>query len=200
MYDIGVALRRFKGLISYTARKYSIQGHFRLSTQDIEAEGLLTLVQCCRKFPPGQVRFAAYFKRAWNNRLKKLARFGMQAKRRGFEVDLELAESLPAPTQEVWERILDRAELVAPLLSAETRRFLQQLLEPSEEVMEYAWRDFCRKQKLKSQGVSVPGCERFRIKLRHVRGALRMSPLQVYKAVDEIRLASSQIRRRELHD
>ena len=50
MYDIGVALRRFKGLIKWAAHKYGVSGSYNLSPAELEAEGLLLLVQCCRGF------------------------------------------------------------------------------------------------------------------------------------------------------
>lgn len=199
MYDVRRALQRFRGLIKYTARKYAVRGHFRMAAEDIEAEGYLTLVQCCRSFPTGQRRFGRYFKRAWNNRLKKLTRFGLQVKRQGFEVDLELAFEIPEPSSESWDRIKTRVYEITPLLGADTRRFLEQLLEPSQEVAEYAWRDFCRKNRLHHvQGAHVPGWRCFRVKMRHIRGALHLSPAQAQRMLNEIRIANrtTQLRRR----
>lgn len=198
LYDVQVALRRFRGLIKYTARKYAVRGHFRIGMEEIEAEGYLTLVQCCRSFPEGQRRFARYFKRAWSNRLKKLIRFGFQQKRQGFEVDLEKAQEVQTPeiSSEVWERLSDRAYQLMPLLTENARRLLQQLLEPSEEVFEYAWRDYCRKNKLHSQGIRVPGWRYFRVKPRHISGVLHMSATDMQMAVREIRRANHQTQRR----
>jgi len=196
MYDVGVALRRFRGLIRYTARKYSVETNFRMSQKDLEAEGLLTLVQCCRAFPEGQIHFSRYFKRAWNNRLKKLLRFNMRKKRQGFEVNLELASELVAPTKketEVSERIVERANVLYPFLSRDAKKFLQILIEPSGEVMETAWRDYCRKNKLHSQGVNFRGWKMFRIHLRHIREALSLSERGMKDVVQEIRRVNSKL-------
>lgn len=191
MYDIGVALRRFRKLIKWTARKYAVQGNFRMSPEDLEAEGLLILVQCCRAFPEGQFYFARYFKRAWYNKLQKLIRFGLQEKRVGIEVDLEFAEEIPPPEYDTkfLERIQAQAIELNPYLSSEARMLLKTLIEPSEEVMEYAWRDFCRKQKLRSQGLHVRGAKKFRIRIRHIRGSLKMSRERMREVVKEIRSA-----------
>lgn len=191
LYDVSLALRRFRKLIKFTARKYSCRGNFRLGIEEIEAEGYLTLVQCCRSFPDGQRRFGWYFKRAWNNRLRKLIRYGFQQKRQGIEVDLELAFDIPVETEAVasdfWERMTDQATDIMPLLSDDSRRLLQLLIKPSEEVVEYAWRDFCRKNRLHAQGVHAPGWRYFRVKPRHIRGVLHMNWGQMQKAMREIR-------------
>lgn len=199
MYDIGVALRRFRGLIKWTARKYAIRGHFRMSVEDLEAEGLLTLVECCRAFPEGQFHFARYFKRAWYNRLKKLIRFGLQEKRQGIEVDLEAAVEMPPPEfdSKFQDRMKARANELGPYLSPEARMLLAMLVEPSEEVMEYAWRDWCRRQKLRSQGVRIPGAKKFRIRGRHIRGAMRITRTRMRELVVEIRSAYLTSKRRK---
>lgn len=198
MYDIGVALRRFRGLIKWTARKYSIQGHFRMSIEDLEAEGLLCLVECCRAFPQGQFHFARYFKRAWYNRLKKLIRFGLQEKRVGIEVDLELAVEMPPLEYDskFQDRMKTRANELGPYLSPEAKMLLTMLVEPSEEVMEHAWRDWCRRQKLRSQGVRIPGAKKFRIRGRHIRGALRITRTRMRELVVEIRNAHLTLKQR----
>lgn len=197
MYDVGKGLKRFKGLIKFTANKYGVRGHFRMSPEEIEAEGYLTLVDCCRRFPKGQLRFGRYFKRAWNNRLIELRRFGMEKKRQGFEVDLELADFVPAPTiSEVWERIKSKADDLMPLLSRDARCFLRELLEPSREVEEFAWREFCRRNKLHDQGFQVCGWNRFRIRLRHIRGALNMTPGKVQQILVEIRSTNKNLWRK----
>jgi len=196
VYDVGKGLRRFKKLIKFTAHKYGIRGHFQMSPEEIEAEGYLTLVDCCRKFPKGQIRFGWYFKRAWNNRLIELRRSGMFKKRQGFEVDLELAEVVPVPTSEVWDNIKSKAEVLMPLLSRDAQCFLRELLEPSREVEEFAWREFCRRNKLHDQGFNVFGWNRFRIRLRHIRGALNMTPGKVHQVLVEIRSTNKNLWRK----
>lgn len=199
MYDISVALRRFRGLIKWTAKKYSIQGNFRMSREDLEAEGLLILVKCCREFPQGQFHFSRYFKRAWYNQLKKLIRFGLQEKRVGVEVDLELAVEIPHIDYDTkfLERMRVQSKELGPYLSLGAKRLLQLLIEPSEEVMEYAWRDFCRKQKLRSHGIFVPGAKKFRIRTRHIRESLRMSREEMREVVTEIRSTYLTVKRRK---
>lgn len=191
MYDVRRALKKYRGLIKWTARKYAIRGNFRLSIPDLEAEGLLMLVKCCRSFPKGHGRFGRYFKRAWYNHLKSLIRFGYQDKRLGREVELEEAFEV-APRDQIdpfISRMKTRANELSPFLSEDARKFLMVLVEPSEEVMEYAWRDYCRKRKLLSQGLTVRGGKKFRIRIRHIRGALHMSRRRIRELVREIRSA-----------
>lgn len=200
MYPIRKALRRYRRLIKFTARKYSVRGHFRLAAEEIEAEGYLTLVRCCRYYGKRERRrgilFGWYFKRAWNNQLIKLRRFDLQLKRQGFEVDLEHADDIPVPSSEVWERIKSKADDLMPRLSAESRQFLRELLEPSGEVMEFAYKDFCRRRRLHVQGVKTSGWNSFRIELRHIRGALDMSPSEMQKAIAEIKTVNQTTWRR----
>jgi len=190
VYEVGVALRRFKGLIKYTAYKYSIQGHYGLSKEDLEAEGYLTLVQSCRAFPKGQRRFGRYFKRAWNNRLRTIFRFNAVMKRQRIEVDLDLYRELPAAKpvdSDIWGDVDERAKKVMPLLTEDSQRLLQALLKPSEEVIEFAWRDFCRKNKLHSQGLRAPGHGLFRVQARHIAGVLQWKQTYMQSLVREIR-------------
>jgi hypothetical protein len=191
VYDVSRALKKYRGLIRWTARKYATTGNFRLSIADIEAEGLLMLVKCCRSFPKGHGRFGRYFKRAWYNHLKDLIRFGYQDKRLGREVELEEAFEI-APKEKAdpfIARMKTRANELSPLLSEDARKFLMVLVEPSGEVMEYAWRDYCRKRKLLSQGLDVRGGKKFRIRIRHIRGALHMTKRRIRELVREIRSA-----------
>jgi hypothetical protein len=192
VYDAAVALRRFRWLIRYTAYKYSIQGHYRMSMEDLEAEGYLTLVQCCHSFPEGQRRFGRYFKRAWNNRLTKIFRDSClrnKKKDQRNEVDLDLHLDLPEIRDDfnIWEHVEGRAKKVMPWLTRDSQRLLQLLLKPSQEVIDYAWRDFCRKNKLHSQGFRAPGYDHFRVKARHVAGVLQMKPSYMQGLVREIR-------------
>jgi len=190
MYDITVALRRFRGLIRWTARKYSILGDFRRSREDLEAEGLLVLVKCCQSFPEGGMYFARYFKRAWYNRLKKMIRFSSQKKRQGTEIELLEALSIPDVVPDSREYLLSKAEEFRPHLDAEVFRLLQMLVEPDEQVIEFAWRDFCRKNKLRSQGQRVPGWKQFRVRARHIRSVLRISPSKMRRSIRQIRRVS----------
>jgi hypothetical protein len=199
MYDVGVALRRFKGLIKWAARKYEISGNYSMSARDLEAEGLLLLVQCCRGFPEGQILFARYFKRALYNRLQQLHATNHRQKRQGIEV--ELGEALELPTleeSEDWKRIRMKANVLLPVLSPTAQRFLKELLEPSESTVEFAWRDFCRKNKLHSQGLRTTGWSKFRIKFRHIRGALGMSRVDMRTVTRELRRKTREMRRGKL--
>ena len=198
MYDIGVALRRFKPLIRWTAWKASQSRSLHMSFEDVEAEGFLALVECCREFPEGQTRFARYFKRTWYNRLKNLYRSQSFQKRQGTEVDLEQAVSLPAKRDEFLDRMKSRYEEICPLLSDDAKRLLEMLLEPTQEVAEYAYRDFCRRNRLHSQGQTVSGHKSFRIRLRHIKGVLGMSTSRMREVVDEVQTASrnTQLRRK----
>jgi hypothetical protein len=187
-YDISVALRRFKNLIRWAARYYAIPGHFRRSSEELEAEGLLILVQCCREFPEDQIFFARYFKRALYNRLKDISRFDRTSSRDGVEVQLEEAEQL-AVEYDFTNHIRERAEGLYPILSNQAQTFLKTLIDSPVQVSEYAWRDYCRRHKLASQGQSVTGVKSFRIKLRHIRGCLGMCRGDVRRVVKEIRNA-----------
>ena len=199
MYDIGVALRRFKGLIKWASHKYGISGSYNLSPAELEAEGLLLLVQCCRGFPEGQVHFARYFKRAWYNRLQQLHSIRHRKKREGVEVELDLALNVISANNadDEMERMRSKAQLLYPQLSSRARRFLQELLEPSEEVIEYAWRDFCRRNHLHSRGLRVADWSKFRIKFRHVRGALGMSRVDMRTVARELRRKTGSRRKRQ---
>lgn len=199
MYDVGVALRRFKGLIKWAARKYEVIGNYSMSAADLEAELLLLLVQCCRGFPEGQVLFARYFKRALYNRLQQLRAVGHRQKRYGTDVELGEALELPMPEEsEDWNRIRIKANKLLPVLSLGAQKFLKELLEPSEETVEYAWRDFCRKNKLHSQGLRTTGWNKFRIKFRHIRGALGMSRVDMRTVTRELRRKTQEMRRGKL--
>jgi hypothetical protein len=196
MYNVSKALEKYRGLIRWTARKYSIRGNFRMSIADLEAEGLLVLVKCCRSFPKGQRRFGRYFKRSWYNHLKTLSRISFTAKRFGKEVGIDdaLHVSPPDRNNPFITSMRDRANELSPCLSGDARRLLQVLTEPSEEVMHFAWKDFCRKRKLLSQGINVLGGKRFRIRIRHIRGALGMSKRRVRELVREIRTANLKLK------
>lgn len=185
-YDIPVALRRFKNLIRWASKHYAVYGHFRRSPEDLEAEGLLTLVQCCRDFPDGQIFFARYFKRALYNRLRDVCRFDRTNSREGVEVPIEHAENQAKKYDSFTDRMHERAEGLYPLLSGEAQVFLQILIDPPIQVSEFAWRDFCRRNKLLSQGQNVRGAKVFRIRLRHIRGYLGMRSSDVRRVVEEI--------------
>jgi len=185
MYDFGVALRRNRKLIGFLARKYAVRGHYSLSRDDLEAEGLLCLVTCCREFPQTEVRFSRYFKRSLANRFQNLFRLNRQHKRQGVEVRLESVKTLPvriAPN--IW---IQQALNIEPFLAEPAKKFLSAVLHPPAEVYEFAWRDFCRRNKLHSQGLQVSGWRTFRIRPRHIRGGLRMSAADVRLLVREIR-------------
>jgi hypothetical protein len=190
-YDVGVALRRFKNLIRWAANHYAKPGHFRRSKEELEAEGLLILVQCCRDFPDGEMFFARYFKRSLYNRLRDLSRFDRTWSRDGFEV--ELTEAANVSQKQVVDPFLEivseKAEHLYPLLNREARRFLRALIDPPTPVCQFAWMEFCRRNKLVSQGQKVRDAKRFRIKLRHIRQYLGMNTSDVRRIVEEIKTA-----------
>ena len=195
MYDIHVALRSFRGLIRWTARKYSVPGDVRLSRSDLEAEGLLVLVKCCRAYPENQTMFARYFKRAWYNHLKMMFRDIHRKKRTGYVVGLLDAESIPQIAETEW--VSERMTLLHSRLSSTAYQFLQLLVNPTEEVVNCAWVDFCRKSKLRSLGIRSSGSRKFRVKVVHVRRALAMSGTETKDVLREIRHVGRSITRSE---
>lgn len=197
-YDVGVALRRFKSLIRWTSWRASQNRALKMAFEDLEAEGFLTLVECCRSFPEGQIHFARYFKRAWYNKLKNFYRTTRWQKNQGIEVELDHAAAIPeqdSSNQEFLERMKSRYEEINPLLSDDAKRLLELLLEPTAELSMYAWQDFCRKNKLRSQGKNVTGDKSFRIRTRHIRGVLKMTRRRLREVVVEITLANKKWRK-----
>ncbi|SRR6266576_207389 len=200
MYDVAVALRRFKPLIRWTAWKASQNKNLRMAFEDVEAEGFLALVECCREFPEGEVRFARYFKRSWYNRLKTMYRYQNFKKRQGVEVELENAAQLPVEQDHFLQRMRSRYEEICPLLSNDAKRLLETLLDPPQEVIEQAYRDFCRRNKLYSLGQPVSGHKKFRVRLRHIKSFLGMSHSRMRDVVVEVQMTSqktnTQLRRK----
>lgn len=194
-YDVSVALRRFKNLIKWAANHYAKPGHFRRSKEELEAEGLLILVQCCRDFPEGEIFFARYFKRSLYNRLKDLSRFDRRKSRAGFEVELEEADAVLEQRDPFLDLVRERAEHLYPFLTAEAKKFLRTLIDPPPMVCQHAWMDFCRKNKLVSQGQKVRDAKRFRIRLQHIRRYLGMRTVDVRRVVDEIKSVVEENRR-----
>jgi len=83
-----------------------------------------------------------------------------------------------------------KCDELSPLLSQDARRLLQSLLHPEPMAIEYAWREFCRKNKLRSTGVPVSGGKKFRIHVRHIRRALGMTPQRMREVVREVKAAN----------
>jgi hypothetical protein len=187
VYDVSVALRRFQGLIKWVARRYAVLGNFRLSAQDLEGEGYLVLVKCCRSFPEGEFRFARYFKAALYNHLKDLVQTERRLKRQGISVELVEAFGIPDPNPSLRESLDELMEGLAPFLTRSSQLFLRQLAEPSQQVLEYAWREFCRRNKIRSQGFSVKGYKRFRVKPRHIRKVYGWTVADCKSSLREIR-------------
>jgi len=187
MYDTKVALRRFQGLIKWVARHYAVLGNYKLSEQDLEGEGYLVLVRCCRSFPEGEFRFARYFKSALYNHLKDLIRNERRVKREGITVELVEAFGIPDTNPRLRETLDEILEELRLHLTERSYQFLQQLAEPSPQVMEFAWREFCRRNKLHSQGLSVGGYKRFRVKPRHIRKVFGWTVPDCKKSLREIR-------------
>ena len=198
-YSVEVALRRLKPLIRWTAWHFASRRNFQIPFEDLEAEGFLKLVECCRSFPDGQTRFVRYFKRSWYNHLKDLHRRFYTDKRQGKEVGLVNAENLAIQPEGIDYRELlrNRFDELSPLLSQDAKRLLHALLyEPPPEVYEVAWKDFCRKNKLRSLGQPVVGAKKYRVRLKHIRQVLGLSGTRVREIVREVRFASkSQTRR-----
>ena len=72
-------------------------------------------------------------------------------------------------------------------LSPKTSQYLKELVNPSKEVEQKAWEEFCRRNKLVSQGLKIFGASTFRVSPRHVRTALNISSLQAGKCLSEAR-------------
>jgi hypothetical protein len=167
-----------------------------MSFEDLEAEGLLKLVQCCREFPKGQIYFTRYFKHAWYTRIKELHRNAIRAKRQGIEVPILEAYHIPAQQKNptFLEMMRERFHEISPLLSSDAKRLLQQLLDPSQEVYHIAYVDFLRKNKIRSQGQPVLGANKFRIRQKHIRLALRMSSARLREVVAEVKMVNRQLK------
>lgn len=192
MYDIGVALRRFKPLIRWTAWRSYRKLH--MPFEDVEAEGFLVLVYCCREFPEGQKYFSRYFKRLWYNKIKNMYRHQRFQKRQGQEVELEQALSIPN-TVDAFGRMRLKYEEICPLLSQDARKLLVELLEPSAQTVEVAYQDFCRRNRLNVQGQPVTGHKNFRIRLRHIRRVIGMSPSRMRNVVEEVKSVNRKLHR-----
>lgn len=177
--------RKFENLIKYIARKYSVPGHFRLSREELIAEGELVLVRCWNDFPYGTTEFDSYFKTALYNRIKRLHRFGVQLKREGEEVPIEEALFLRRVDAEI--PYLDEALLVFPHISVKARRLLCTLLFSPPALSYYAYLDLQKRQKT----FAAP---EYRIAARHIRGFLNLTPRQLQSLVIEIRTAYEENR------
>lgn len=90
-------------------------------------------------------------------------------KRQGVTVELIEAFGLPDPNPRYRESLDEMLEGLLPFLSVDSQLFLKQLAEPAPQVIELAWREFCRRNKLHSQGIRVTGYRQFRVKPRHIR-------------------------------
>lgn len=182
MYDIGVAIRRFRTLIKWVAVKRAIPGHPKLSSSDLEAEGYLILVRCCQSFPEGETQFARYFKRAFYNHLRDIFRDEFRKKRVHFQVDLSEAMAEPYQASSLGEEI----ESLRPMLSERAHTLLQQLADPGQAVIQCAYLEFLRRNKLRQQGMRISGYKYCRIRLRHIRKALGWSRAECKEAFLEI--------------
>lgn len=162
--------------------------------EDVEAEGFLVLVYCCREFPEGQKYFSRYFKRLWYNKIKNMYRHQRFQKRQGQEVELEQALSIP-DTVDAFGRMKLKYEEICPLLSQDARKLLVELLEPSAQTVEVAYQDFCRRNRLNVQGQPVTGHKNFRIRLRHIRRVIGMSPSRMRNVVEEVKSVNRKLHR-----
>jgi hypothetical protein len=189
MYDIAIALKRFRPLIKWVARHNANPYYYKMAREDLEAEGLLTLVQCCQQFPKGEIRFARFFKKSLYNRIKKLVRYSRCIKRQGVEVDLDSIEHLAKPSRdtEFIEQIQKRVGEILPYLSPESARFLRALVNPNDEATSHeAWKELCRRNKLRTLGIRTSNVRKFRVEERHFKRALRMNTNDVNEAIREI--------------
>lgn len=194
MQDIGEALKQYRGLIKWIARRYAVLGNFRLSQQDLEAEGYLVLVKCCRRFPRHREGFDGYFKTSLYNHIKTLITTERRDKRMGINVELEEAVELAREESLVKLTLKEKIESIRSHLSTFAYRLLQELLEPSPQVVEFARREFLRRNKLHSLGISVGGYRKFRIRERHIRKVFGWKTEDCNKAMSEIRrVYSSQL-------
>jgi hypothetical protein len=168
-----------------------------MSREDLEGEGLLVLVRCCNQFPKGEERFARYFKRALYNHLKNILRFRNQEKRKGREVSLDIVSGLSMQSEHnLMSELRVRADLMKPYISPLAYNYMVVVSDLGKEVSEVAWQDFCRRNKLNSLGIRVQGWKKFRIKARHVRKVLDITPKDVRRIVKELRMVNSQLNRR----
>lgn len=168
------AQRKFKRLIRSVSYIYSKRNHYRLSQEDLESEGMLVLVRCCRDFPKGKTYFTRYFKRSLYSHLIDLHRFEKQQKRQGYivplnEVQQQVAESHLSP-------YADRAMAILPFLSPKARKFLQTLVFPPIALSEFAWKQYKGSNR-----------KRFRIRFIDLRRFLNLSAADVRGLVGEIR-------------
>lgn len=197
MQDIGAALVQYRGLIKWIARRYAVLGNFRLSQQDLEAEGYLILVKCCRKFPKNKEGFDGYFKTSLYNHVKTLITTERCDKRMGISVELDEAEELAREESLVQVSLKEKVESIRLDLSPNAYSLLQELIEPSLQVIEFARREFLRRNKLHSLGISVSGFRKFRVRLRHIRKVFRWTTQACDEAMSEIRkVYSSQLQNR----
>jgi len=197
MQDIGEALKQYRGLIKWIARRYAVLGNFRLSQQDLEAEGYLVLVRCCRRFPKNRAGFDGYFKTSLYNHVKTLISTERRDKRMGISVDLEEASELAKEESLVKVSLQEKVESIRTRLSPLSYSLLQELIEPSPQVIEFARREFLRRNKLHSLGISVGGYRKFRVKIRHIRKVFGWSTDECNRAMSEIRrVYSSQLHHR----
>jgi hypothetical protein len=168
------AHRKFCRLIRSVSYHYSHRNNFRLSQEDLEAEGMLVLVRCCRDFPKGKTYFTRYFKRSLYSHLIDLHRFEKQQKRRGYIVPLDEIQQQVASSH--LSPYANMALSIAPLLSSRARTFLQTLVFPPIGLSEYAWKHYQDSSR-----------KRFRIRLIDLRGYLNLTAADVRGLVKEVR-------------
>jgi hypothetical protein len=166
-----IPLKRFRALIRTVAHRHAVQGNFRLAEDDLVSEGYLTLLHVSKSIPPTCTYFPKYLKRALMNRVRDLAHYHRREMRHGLEVPL--TESMtPERSKDPHDYFAQKLDHLKPLLSPLAFRFVSELIDPSDEVQEEAFQDFCRKLKVHSQGRAVYGFNTFRVRLRHIREVL----------------------------
>lgn len=170
------AQRKYGNLVKFIARKYAIPGHYRLSKEDLHAEGMLVLVRCCRDLPKGTTHFGKYFKRSLYNKIQTLYRFEKELKRRGYNVSLDAATNLPALREAGDGFYADVVLRLLPRLSSKSARLLETLVFPPIGLFDYAYARFLRKR-----------TKNFRVKRSDIHGFLGMSKYDVKLAIQEVR-------------
>lgn len=224
MYDINRAMRKMRPLVKQMARKHAVSGSTRMGREDLEAEGMLVLMKCCKKFSSGN--FEHYFARAFRNYIDKIRTYGNRPMRRAVEeIPIEFLEDQERigmqhrynthtgifketflqsqrfvrdqNEQRVVEDLQRRAKRLLPLLSSGAVRLLQMVVDPrhTAEAEQQAYHEFLRRKHLRALGIRCPGRDQFRLKKRHFQKALGMNSSELRSAIREIQSVDSTLQR-----
>ena len=190
-----IDLKKYEGLVKYAAGRYAFQGDVLLSKEDLEQEGWLVFVKIAKKTFESAKDFDAYFKTSLWNRMKECVAYRYKTNKRTCIRTNEQGEREKRPIAAVME-LTPQQEYALSKAKTETlaketlrrrfvtccrealkqnrveRKIFDMLLEPSEELMELAKKEFEMKERLHSQGKSVYGLDTIRILQRHVAEVL----------------------------